>query len=186
MYETNKQPNSSKDTCCCREKTGPYTYIYIYIYIYITQRVADPKTALQHSWRNGCNVIFVTYRNITVWILVGNGINFSIAALAYLGYLCQASCNFVCNEGGERVSPYTPCQTLAPFMGNSTNHWCQKQHYNCKFSQEIHCYHLYHVKIRLPDINTPILKVSGGASRAQHRLTTGIVRRSYPSLRVIT
>ena len=42
------------------------------------------------------------------------------------------------------------------------------------------------VGLRLPYLNTPILKAWGSASRAQRPLTTGIVRRQFPSLRGTT
>ena len=42
------------------------------------------------------------------------------------------------------------------------------------------------VGLRLPYLNTPILKAWGSTSRAQRPLTTGIVRRQFPSLRGTT
>ena len=39
------------------------------------------------------------------------------------------SSNIMCNEG-EPVSPYSPCQSPTALIENSSNHWCQKQHYN--------------------------------------------------------
>ena len=42
------------------------------------------------------------------------------------------------------------------------------------------------VGLRSPYLNTPILKAWGSASRAQRHMTTGIVRRQFPSLRGTT
>ena len=36
-------------------------------------------------------------------------------------------------------SPYSQWQSLAPFIGNSTNRWCQKQHYNLQLCLQILC-----------------------------------------------
>ena len=47
----------------------------------------------------------------------GNGMSFSTKP----GCKYPASSNLVCNEGNH-VSSYSPCQSLAPCMGNATNH----------------------------------------------------------------
>ena len=80
----------------------------------------------------------------------------------------------MCNEG-DRVSPYSPWQSLAPFMRDSTNHCCQKQCHNYRLSYPILCKYVYRGIIVLPHSNTPILKVWGSASRARRSLTTDIV-----------
>ena len=49
-----------------------------------------------------------------------------------LGYICPASSNLICNEG-ERMSPYSQCQTLAPFMGNSSEGNITSFNYVCRF-----------------------------------------------------
>ena len=48
------------------------------------------------------------------------------------------SSNLVCNEG-QRVSPYSPRQSLALFMEDSTNYFCQKQRHNFHSSSQIRC-----------------------------------------------
>ena len=94
-----------------------------------------------------------------------------------------ASINLACNEG-ERVSPFSIRQSLALFMGGTTNYCCQKQHRNCRFKYRIRCEYLlclfYCVS---PLLNTLISELSGSASQAQRRLTTGIARRQFLSLR---
>ena len=74
-----------------------------------------------------------THYNMTVQILAGNGIDFSIAVgliRLHMPNVKKLRCQEIaCNEG-EHVSPYSPCQSPSPFIGNSSNHWCQKQHCN--------------------------------------------------------
>ena len=61
---------------------------------------------------------------MTVWILVGNGLNLSKA----VGYICLASSNLLVWNQDDRVPAYSPCPSLAPWTGYSTNHWHQKIH----------------------------------------------------------
>ena len=44
----------------------------------------------------------------------------------------------MCNEG-ECVSPYSPCQSPTPLRGNTSNHWCQKQHHYLQLCLQINC-----------------------------------------------
>ena len=76
--------------------------------------------------------------NMTVWILAGNYISFTIAAGLIKLHVCPVSRNLVCNLG-ERVSPYSQWYSLAPFIGNSSNHWGHKQHYNLLLCLQILC-----------------------------------------------
>ena len=46
--------------------------------------------------------------------------------------------DLVCNEV-ERVSPYSPFQSLTPSMGNSSNNWCKKEHYSLQLPLQINC-----------------------------------------------
>ena len=66
----------------------------------------------------------ITRYNMTVQILVGNGFNFFIA----VGLIMPG----VKKSRVMKVSepPYSPCQSLALFMENSTSHW---------YSAQIHC-----------------------------------------------
>ena len=57
---------------------------------------------------------------------------------ALLGCICLASSKLVCNEG-QRMSPYSPRQSLALFMEDSTNYCCQKQHHNFHSCSQIRC-----------------------------------------------
>ena len=66
------------------------------------------------------------YHNMTVWILAGNDINFSLATGLIRLHMPSIK-NLVCNEN-VRLSPYSPCHSLAPFMGDSTKYCWQKQH----------------------------------------------------------
>ena len=124
---------------------------------------------------------------MTVWILARNGINFSMAAGLIRLHICPASSNLVCNKG-QRVSPYSPRQSLALFMEDSTNYCCQKQRHKFRSSSQIRCLCIRFIVVGLllPYLNTPISKAWGSASRAQRPLTTGIVRRQFPSLRGTT
>ena len=81
---------------------------------------------------------YVVKGNMTVVILVGNEIDFAITAGLIIGYICPVASNLVCNEG-ERVSPYSQCRSLAQILGDSTKHWCQKEHHNCQLSSQIRC-----------------------------------------------
>ena len=110
------------------------------------------------------------YYNITAWILARNDIN-----------ICPASSNHVCNES-QRVSSYSPRQSLAWFMEDSTNYCSQKQRHNFHSGSQIRVNMFYCGRVALPYLNTPILKAWGSASRAQRPLTTGIARRQFPSL----
>ena len=121
---------------------------------------------------------------MTVWIWARNDIKFSMAA-GLIRLHMPASSNLVCNEGLP-MSPYSPRQSLALFMEDSTNYCCQKQHHNFHLSSQIRCKCFIVVGLLLPYLNTPILKAWGSASRAQRPLTTGIVRRQFSSLRGIT
>ena len=101
---------------------------------------------------------------------------------ALLGYICPTSSNLVCNEG-QRVSPYSPRQSLALFwrfhqllLSMATS----QLSFRCSDSLLI-CFIV--VGLLLPYLNMPILKAWGSASRAQRPLTTGIVRRQFPWLR---
>ena len=95
--------------------------------------------------REPCNVnmqrllVLVKNYNMTVWVLAGNGIEFSIAA-AYSGYICPASSNRMCNEGGW-VTPCPSCQSLPTFRCDSVAHWYQNEQHNFpKFIVNIfHC-----------------------------------------------
>ena len=102
---------------------------------------------------------------------------------AQLGYIRPASSNLVCNEG-QRVSPYSPRQSLALFMEDSTNYCCQKQHHNFHSCSQIRFQiGFIVVGLLLPYSTMPILKAWGSASRAQGPLTSGIVRWRFPLLR---
>ena len=59
--------------------------------------------------------------NMTVWILAGNYISFTIAA------------------GLIRLHMPGVKKTPAMFIGNSSNHWCHKQHYNLQLCLQILC-----------------------------------------------
>ena len=83
------------------------------------------------------------------------------------------------NEG-ERLSPYSPCQPLASFIGDSTSH-------NSKATTNLvlrfvvimcYCDILF-----LPHLNT--LNMWDSTPRAQRPLTTSVVKRQFPSLRDI-
>ena len=78
------------------------------------------------------------YYHMTVWILAGNGINLSIAAGLIRLHMRSVSSNLMCNEG-ERMSPYFPYQSLAPFTEDSTNYCCLKQYHNCQLKSQIPC-----------------------------------------------
>ena len=67
------------------------------------------------------------------------------------------SSNLVCNEG-QRVSPYSPRQSLALFMEDSTNYCCQKQCQNFHSSSQIRCKCFIVVELLLLHLNTLILK----------------------------
>ena len=86
--------------------------------------------------------VWVGYYNMTVWILARNDINFSMAAGLIRLHICPASSNLVCNEG-QRVSPYSPRQSLALLMEVSTNYCCQKQRHNFHSSSQIRCEYVY-------------------------------------------
>ena len=93
--------------------------------------------------------------------------------------ICPLSSNLVWNEG-ECLSPYSQCQSLAPFMGNSSSHWCQKQH-SIMFTDSLYrCFIV--AELFLMDLSMVILKMWGSTSRAQRPLMTGIVRRQLRSL----
>ena len=56
-------------------------------------------------------------------------------------------------------------------IGNASNHWCQKQHYNLQLSLQIRCECVFFsVEIVKTNLNTPIWKAWGCASRAQRPL----------------
>ena len=80
---------------------------------------------------------YTEYYDMAVWVLAGNDCNVSNAAGLIRLYI-PGSNNLVCNEG-ERVSPYSPSQSLTPFMGNSSTHWCQKHNCNLQICLQIHC-----------------------------------------------
>ena len=104
---------------------------------------------------------------------------------AWLGYIWPASGN-LCNEG-QRVAPYSLCQSLGLFMEYSTNYCCQKQLHSFHSSSQIRCKYVFVVVGLLwPYLNMSILKAWGSGSRAQRPLTTDIVRRQFPSLRDTT
>ena len=52
--------------------------------------------------------------------------------------------NFVCKER-ERVSSYSSRQSSTPFIGNSSNHWCQKKHQNLQLCLQIICGILWNI-----------------------------------------
>ena len=90
--------------------TAPFTFVNDVV----TKLCVTPSSVVQ------------TWYSIMIWLCgFGHKRTFSLQ-WAWLGYIYPASGNLVCNEG-ECVSPYSPCQSLAQFMGNSTDHWCQKQ-----------------------------------------------------------
>ena len=120
----------------------------------------------------------ITY--ITVLILAGNGIIFSMAVGS--GYICPAPSNRVCNEG-ERVSTYSPYQSLTLFGGNSSKHCCQINIVTSIMFADSLLLCIIVVELFSTDLNSPILKGWIRASRAQCSLTAGIVRRQFPSLR---
>ena len=72
-----------------------------------------------------------------LWIFMGNDINFSTAAGLFRLYMPVLS-NRMCNEG-ECMSPYSPCQSLTPMIGNSSNRWCKKHYYNLQLCLQINC-----------------------------------------------
>ena len=74
---------------------------------------------------------------MTVWSLARNDINFSMAA-GLIRLHMPASINLMCNQG-QRVSPYSPRQSLALFMEDSTNCCCQKKRLNFHSSSQIRC-----------------------------------------------
>ena len=93
--------------------------------------------------------------------------------------------NLVCNEG-QRVSPYSPRQSLALFMEDSTNYCCQNQRHNFHSGSQIRCKYVIVKGLLLPYFNTPISRVWGSASRAQRPWTTSIERWHFQSLRGTT
>ena len=101
---------------------------------------------------------------------------------ASLDYICPASSNRMCNKG-QRVSPYSPRQSLALFMEDSTNYCCENNVITFIQVRRFILNMFYCGNIAFTIFNTRILKAWGSASRVQCPLTTGIVRRQFPSLR---
>ena len=86
----------------------------------------------------------MTYYNMTMWILSGNGINFSIAN----HWHCLREIPAIIVE-------------------------CQKQHYNLQLCLQIHCKCFIVVECFKTDLNMPMVRVWGSASRTQHPLLRG-------------
>ena len=105
----------------CRGLTWA-TYILCQEISCITKAIACHHTLhANHRLRKHTLINYIEnmYYNITVWILAGNGIHFPMQR-TYLGYIYPVSRNLVHNEG-NRVSPYSPCQSPTPFIGNFSN-----------------------------------------------------------------
>ena len=73
--------------------------------------------------------------NMSLVILAGNEINFAITSDLIRLHMPVGS-NLVCNKV-KRVSPYTPCRSLVQYLGDFTNHLCQKEHRYCQLSSQI-------------------------------------------------
>ena len=111
---------------------------YIHIKDIITCQILKKQGFFLNSdWDIWASRLIVWNYNMTVWILARNDINFSMTA-GLIRLHMPASSNLVCNEG-QRVSPYSPRQSLALFMENSTNYCCQKQRHNFHSSSQICC-----------------------------------------------
>ena len=97
---------------------------------------------------------FVSFHHYDSGDFGGKWFQFSLAAgLIRLHMANTMSRNLACNEG-ECVSTHSQCQSLAPFMGNSRNHWHQKQHYNLQSYFQIHCENIHFSRIILTDLDT--------------------------------
>ena len=87
------------------------------------------------------------------------------------------SSNLVCNEG-EHLSPYFPCQSPTSFIGNSSNHHCQKQHCNLQLCLQITCEYVCNCDRSLFN-SFKHANIKGVRSRAQRPLPQLSLRAPY-------
>ena len=123
--------------------------------------------------------------NMTVWILARNDINLSMAA----GLIRLHMPGVKSSRVWRRPVRVTILST--PITGTVYGSFHQlllskaTSQLSLKFSDSLWIWFIV-VGLLLSYLNTPMLKAWGSASRAQRPLTTGIVRRQFPSLRGTT
>ena len=111
-------------------------------------------------------------------------LNLTYLARGPLGYTCPASISLVCNEapGTLHSVPITGA-VYVEFQQSLVSKPTSKP--STRFADSLLIWFI-EAEFFLIGFNRLILKVWGSASRVQHALTTGIVRRQFPSLRVTT
>ena len=122
---------------------------------------------------------------MTVWILAGNYISFTIAA-GLIGLHMPGVKKSRVQLGRARV-------TILSMVITGTVYWKSQQSLvsqatfqpSIMFADPLYiCF--IKVEIIKTNLNTPIWKAWGSASRVQRPLPTGIVRRQFPSVRGTT
>ena len=165
-------------------------------YIHPTQTLNYPRATLNSSGSIQYSRIWysiecihvrsvVVYYSMTVWILARNDINFSMAVGLIRLHM----------PGRQVISCVTKVSACHHTL--HANHWhrlwkipliiavkCNVTTFIKVLRFVVNTFIV--VELLLPYLNMPVLKAWSSASRAQRPLTTGIVRRQFPSLRGTT
>ena len=142
-----------------------------------------PKPRLDLSGILGPRPIGLSLGSWQTSLGLGSMSRYSAQILTCIPYALWQVISCVTNASACHQSP---CQSQTPFITNSTHHWCQINITTLNYVCKLIIKSCILVEFHFADLNTPISRVWGSASRAHRPLLQGIVRRQCPRLRGTT